>query len=53
MLFEKPWEHATVDSQPHNHGTTEHSAFCLSVLKDMFRVQEAPTTNLYIGLYVF
>jgi len=22
-------------------------------LKDMFRVQEAPTTTLYIGLYVF
>jgi urate oxidase len=20
MLFEKPWEHATVDGQPHNHG---------------------------------
>jgi hypothetical protein len=20
MLFEKPWERATVDGQPHNHG---------------------------------
>jgi hypothetical protein len=32
MLFEKPWEHATVDGQPHNHGTTPLLSFLLLVL---------------------
>ncbi len=32
ILFEKPWERATVDGQPHNHGITPLLSFLLLVL---------------------
>jgi len=47
-----------INSQFYRFLRLSSSKFCIQVvtslcLKDMFRVQEAPTTTLYICLYVF
>jgi WD40 repeat protein len=50
MLFEKPWEHATVDSQPHIHGTKEHPLLSFLLLDGVVKLLQSPMSQLvYTG----